>query len=133
MLFECPVAKLCWWASPWQFKIDSFIGTKITCWFGNLLGLSTNLSIPEQLITEDRMMHYTVVVLERIWMERNQICLGGEKLDWNVWAWSVCHTFTTYWNAATKKKESKNNQCIDNSWKPPVKDEIKINIDAAFF
>lgn len=69
MLFNCPVTKLCWWALPWQLRIQNFVNMNTLDWFSTLLGLNFASPSPLDSITNDKLLHFAVVVMESMWME----------------------------------------------------------------
>lgn len=87
-------------------RIDNFSGTDVIHWFSILLGIHNFQGIPDILISEDKLLIYSVIIMKRLWLLRNQIRLRGPKPDWRERAVGFVFTFNVYWKVGARKRRN---------------------------
>lgn len=102
LLFECPIAIICWMQSAWQIRIEQFKDRGCVHWFQLLLDDGNLLPIDGE--TKDRVLHFAAVCFEQMWLQRNRLRLGGGPINWNSFAKSISRLADLYWQGGCARK-----------------------------
>lgn len=128
LLFDCPVAKLCWLQSPWQIRIDHFAEAGYIKWFQLLLDDGDQLPMADS--ERNKLLHYAVLVFEQMWMTRNRIRLGGNLPDWHSFGASILKLSQSYWEAGLSRTVGRR-RVVRVRWTPPPLGDLKLNFDVS--
>lgn len=119
--------------SPWQLKLDSLVTLNIPTWVMFLLGKDNSLPLDD--LEKERMAQFAVILMERIWMERNQIWKGHPPAHWEDLSNSIDKSFHKYWQSSNDRLQRRRVQHprpMHFRWQPPVRGTLKFNFDATY-
>lgn len=88
-------------------------------WFQSLLYTTLDFPIPLDEVNRTQLLHFAVLVFERMWMERNKIRLGNSHMELITFAWKINLDNMIYWKAAQKRNAGRKKLQITPDWIPP--------------
>lgn len=75
--------------SKWIIKIEDLVHLGITLWFQSLLDTEMEFPIPLDEVNPSHLIHFALLVFERMWMERNRIRMGKPSPDWHTFSQKI--------------------------------------------
>lgn len=102
LIFECPIAALCWLQSAWQLRIGQFAHLGSRKWITVLLDEENQFQI--EVVDKQKMLNYGLILFEQVWLIRNKTRLGTAPPNWADFACSIPNICNQYWAAACNRQ-----------------------------
>ena len=123
----CPIVKAVWFNSKWGLRMDSFGFSSIV----DFIQFLCSPSFINQLSQKNELLLFGATLCDGIWKLRNQVIfedlpLRCDELISRVWKLFMEFKFSRQWSTSSVN--------IDHplqTWSPPRRLSIKINVDAA--
>lgn len=94
--------------------------------------IDIGLNFPIPTLDHDKFLNFVAVLMEQTWWFKNLIKFEQQITSWDELSAKINKTTEDYWNANIRRKIKRSFNLSLSIWKPPKKDWIKFNFDAAF-